>query len=70
MDRAEDLNYIGSYVRSVGRDIDERCKAASRTYDSLLPVWKAPFELQRSCGCSRRWWKLLCSMRVKHGLSL
>ena len=34
MDRAEDLNYIGSYVRSVGRDINERCKA-----DKL--VWKA-----------------------------
>jgi hypothetical protein len=48
IDRVEDLKHLGSYVGSVGRDIKERCKAASRAYGRAMPVWK------RSCGCSRR----------------
>jgi hypothetical protein len=42
----EDFNYLGYYVKSVNRDIDERCKAASRAYDRLIPVWTAPLRLQ------------------------
>ncbi len=37
----EGFKYLGSYVRSMGRDIDERCKVASRAYGRCLPVWKA-----------------------------
>ena len=44
---------------SDGRDIDERCKAATRCCDRFVPA----FERQRSCECLRRWWNLLFYMR-------
>ncbi len=40
IERVDDFKYLGSYVGSVDRDISERCKAASRAYGRLLPVWK------------------------------
>jgi hypothetical protein len=46
IERVDDFKYLGSYVGSVSRDIDERCKAASRAYGRLMPVWKAPLQLQ------------------------
>ena len=61
IERVKDFKYLGSYVGSVSRDIEERCKAASRAY---------AFGCRRNFGCSRRWWNLFCSMRVKPGLSL
>ncbi len=41
--RVYDFNYLRS---SVGRDIEERRKAASRAYDCLMPVWKVPLRVQ------------------------
>ncbi len=38
----EDFKYLGSYVGSVDRDIEERYKAASRAYGSLMLAWKEP----------------------------
>ncbi len=44
--RVEDFKYLGTSVGSVGRDIEERCKAASRAYGCLMPVWKAPLRVE------------------------
>jgi hypothetical protein len=33
-------------LMSVDRDIEERCKAASRAYGRLMPVWKAPLRVE------------------------
>ena len=46
IERVKDFKYLGSYVGSVSRDIEERCKAASRAYGRLMPVWKAQLGLQ------------------------
>ena len=46
IERKEDFKYLGSYVGSVDRDIEERCKAASRAYGRLMPVWKAPLRVE------------------------
>ena len=46
LERVEDFKYLGSYVGSVGRDIEERCKAASRAYGRLMPVWKTPLRVE------------------------
>ena len=46
IERVEDFKYLGSYVGSVGRDIEERCKAASRAYGRLMSVWKAPLRVE------------------------
>ena len=46
IDRVEDYKYLGSNVGSVGRDNDERCKAASRAYGRLMPVWKASLRVE------------------------
>jgi hypothetical protein len=42
IERVADIKYLGSYFRSVARDIDERCKA----YGCLLPVWTCPLRVQ------------------------
>jgi hypothetical protein len=46
IERVEDFKYMGSYVGSVGRDIEERCKAASRAYGRLMPVWNTPLRVE------------------------
>jgi hypothetical protein len=47
IDRVEDFKYLG--------DITERCKAASRAYGYLMPVWKAPLRVETK-------WRVLKAM--------
>ncbi len=42
LERVDDFKYLGSYIGSVDRDINERCIAASRAFGRLLPIWQAP----------------------------
>ena len=41
IERIKEFKYIGS----VDKDIDVRCKAASRQFGRLLPLWQAPLRV-------------------------
>jgi hypothetical protein len=46
LERVQDFKYLGSFIGSVDRDIEERRKAASRAFGRLTPVWKAPLTVK------------------------
>ena len=48
IERVEEFKYLDSCIGSVDKDIDVRCKAASRQFGRLLPLWQAPLQLLRS----------------------
>jgi hypothetical protein len=42
LERVEDFKYLGSQIGSVDLDVQGRCRAASRAFGRLMPVWKSP----------------------------